>query len=419
MFVRKKSKFTLLVVIVYCCFVGGGIIFIDKQLQHKSVALYESLKNVFVSMFHYLHPHANDHELWDYPVWNKVKDEHWFYPLYSFKVKDIPTTRIWGKECFYKDVEPEYQGIVRYYELENIDSLTKYTIPWILEENWVSPNVCHVNKQYIYPYAIGLRKNKKLTDTQAEKILDAALRLIENKTFFHQRGDDVFSPHAMKNEYYELHATQGNDEYAEKVLDTLYMSRPRFSSFVDVDNYRVYLGRTWWSTEYELKYNYQNRKRDMLYYRSIFISVATFLLIVVILMKNKYESIKKKRLQESLYDRFLRASHPKNYLKLYDREKVQYATDLYEKLLKINQADLDSINSLYESAREKLGINVLDNDRLDEMQNLANPRLFMKPFNEKKVSLANTIYGSLVNRKDLSYEQYVKLEEMLIELYKD
>lgn len=103
----------------------------------------------------------------------------------------------------------------------------------------------------------------------------------------------------------------------------------------------------------------------------------------------------------------------------YDKAKVEYATELYKQLLNTNQDDLDSINSLYESAWEKLGVNVLDNDRLDEMQKLANPRLFMKPFNEKKVSIANTIYGSLVNRKELSYEQYVKLEKMLTELYKD
>lgn len=428
MFVVSKNRFTLLAFLVYVLILVGGVICINKYIQHKKKELHKEMQIKFINQ---CEVHAPVY--WYRIVKDNVQSSYYSRLLYgkstafyNFALQSTPTkTTLEFVDGKMKSVEHElYKGIKQYYETYSNARLA----PWILEIARLEPDRCYVDKSYAYPFAIGVRNRKKLTPTEIDKVLLVSLNSIKSqhthRIYGIQRG---FFPESWKNEYFEMQAEDGEDDFDQIAGTSLALlddqkRRPRDDEpdhYIDVGDFRIYMAVAKAREKYILRHNDQNRKHDSLKYHTVFISIVTCAFLIVYLLANNRQNKKTKRLHETLYDRLLRVCHPQNYMESYDKAKVEYATELYQQLLNTNQDDLDSINSLYESAREKLGVNVLDNDRLDEMQKLANPRLFMKPFNEKKVSIANTIYGSLVNRKELSYEQYVKLEKMLTELYKD
>ena len=154
----------------------------------------------------------------------------------------------------------------------------------------------------------------------------------------------------------------------------------------------------------------ENVKKDKIKLERWWFSGITvlFLLFIVPLSIMEYKSNKRKA--ETLRERLLRLCNPQNYMRNYDKEKVDKANRLYQRLLQTKADDKESLMEIQEMAVSELGISFVEKEDLEELKEKVNPMNYMNPYNADKVTLANELYDILC-KKDLSYREFVDVTE--------
>lgn len=99
--------------------------------------------------------------------------------------------------------------------------------------------------------------------------------------------------------------------------------------------------------------------------------------------------------QESLKNKLLRLCNPKQFMKPYNEKKISIANDIYEKILNSQESDIIVLKELRKEASIKLGIDFIDKNKKRLLLSEANPKRFMKPYNADKVRIANAICAQL------------------------
>jgi hypothetical protein len=118
----------------------------------------------------------------------------------------------------------------------------------------------------------------------------------------------------------------------------------------------------------------------------------------------------KEKINETLYNKIKRLCNPSKFIKEYDKEKVDKANAIYQKLMKTSPDDKDTLYDLQSQAEEELGVSFVDLEMVKKLKKKVNPKRFMKPYNPEKVTLANELYSRL-SKENISYKDIIEIEE--------
>ena len=195
----------------------------------------------------------------------------------------------------------------------------------------------------------------------------------------------------------------------EKVNCNHYLGHP-----LDFDDYRVIIegncGR-----KYSLQYNYSYRifKNDF-ENGSLWIFASLFVLFTILRITDW--KTKKDKFKSSQYYKLKMKCNPANFMKPYQKEKVDKANEIYKILMKTNPKDIETLNRLELRIEDELNISRIDNEELRILTKKCNPQNFMSPYIPEKVALANEIYSQLM-KKNLAFEEYEALKEKSTKLF--
>lgn len=134
------------------------------------------------------------------------------------------------------------------------------------------------------------------------------------------------------------------------------------------------------------------------------------LLLAIITPISIIDSKKRKFANESIRGKLLKLCNPQNFMKPYDEKKVYIANELYDRLLKTLETDIDTLKEIRREAVLDLKINFIDSDRLKELRAKTNPQKFMKPYNAEKVKIANDLYMRLNAQIDIDALEEIERE---------
>lgn len=173
--------------------------------------------------------------------------------------------------------------------------------------------------------------------------------------------------------------------------------------------YRVFIAATQ-TTHYMIEENetavMADRKKLLIGW-GISITILFMLLIIPLTIRErKANKIK----TETLYQRLLRLCNPKNFIKEYDKDKIDKANKLYQRLLNMNSDDKDALMQMQSMAVSELDISLIDKEELDELKQKVNPKNFMQPYDAEKVSLANELY-SILSDENIDYVKMMEVRE--------
>jgi len=139
-----------------------------------------------------------------------------------------------------------------------------------------------------------------------------------------------------------------------------------------------------------------------------------FILILLLILVEApllYLEIKhKKKINETIYNKLKRLCNPSKFVKEYDKEKVDKANAIYQKLMTTSPDDKDTLYDLQSQAEEVLGVSFVDSEMIEKLKKKVNPKRFMKPYNPEKVTLANELYSRL-SKENISYKDIIEIEE--------
>ena len=139
-----------------------------------------------------------------------------------------------------------------------------------------------------------------------------------------------------------------------------------------------------------------------------------FILILLLILVEApllYLEIKhKKKINETIYNKLKRLCNPSKFVKEYDKEKVDKANAIYQKLMTTSPDDKDTLYDLQSQAEEVLGVSFVDQEMLERLKKKVNPKRFMRPYNPEKVTLANELYSRL-SKENISYKDIIEIEE--------
>ena len=449
----KNTKFVLCAILISVLYlfvtISSSIRYIDNKVEESVIDIREKLT--------YL---QEGNGQTNYTYYDAIKNMP--RPNISLHIPmiraDIPRP---SGDYFYRDrderIYNRFKDIVELYWIvpnnDNNALVSVKEIPWILEKNWVSGNEYHgwkFRKSHIYPIAIGFKNysaNKQKDAAQAlYKVYDKDFMNLcceysesfNNYYSSYRYGSSaLFTPSSMQNRYHSTQAYRGHPEvyrYEDRLseqdcstpIDSLFIDYLYFNSGEDPDPFRffircdcgdcvVYLQNTY-HTHYTIHRLIGKIEEDKVI--AICASVLSWiiLLFITIGIYKKFRQKEIAKIQKPLYERLYDACNPKLFLKPYDQQKVLLASDI-RKQITLHKDSEDAIHELHIKAKNELGINVLDNHRLDQLEKLVNPSHFMQQGNEQNFLLANELYAKLKNREALLYNDYLMIEQEVTRLY--
>ena len=150
----------------------------------------------------------------------------------------------------------------------------------------------------------------------------------------------------------------------------------------------------------------ENRKNLLLSW-GIGITILFMLLIIPLTIKERRAN---KIKTETLYQRLVRLCNPKNFIKEYDKDKIDKSNRLYQTLLNMDSDDKDTLMKIQSMAVSELNISLIDKEELNELKQKVNPKNFMQPYNAEKISLANELY-SILSDENIDYAKMMEVKE--------
>lgn len=418
---NRRQVYVLLAGFIYFLLLSFMIDRVENYIDHKVWELELAIKKDLGTLI------GNNHKLVDVVYTNHpVLYEKTSIPQ-SSEVMLQPYMLLMNEK--YKNIKRE-EIIQKYDDLESLYRLdygmsyefgNKYGNGWALYilENYGS----HVQRQVIFPYAVGYKKDANYNSKSIPDCVNNALEFyIENKkseySDYFERGsyqrvmNQIFN---LSNEYFYIKVNR--DENPTSTLsDPLFEKHTGNSGpqcyqdgYFYTNNYKVFLARTP-STYFEIVENRDKIKNNKLLLEIIGFVVLTLLFFVIIRPLLIKEIRYRRVLKESLYEKIKRLSNPEQFIKEYDKEKVDKANIIYQKLLETSPDDIEALKDLIKQAEEELGVNFVDKEKIVVLKKKVNPQKFMKPYQPEKVTLANELY-SILNNEDITFEELMEVEE--------
>lgn len=349
----------------------------------------------------------------------------------SFERMDVPDLQqissLLGKENPYEGIQKMYRTKYKASEWANSHAnedgwelcVVEWTSNMYITDTDVEDRMV-LSYRWLFPYAVGYYYNDSpyygysyLPSVQAA--VDEAYEFFTSdekssllEDYYKGSVNDIWS-RIEENEYYFC----GEDE--KPCTSYLYLGEidgeNHMVTYMYNDYYRVYVATTPILKTFSVKkrpWNPDIKEKNKLYRNwSIGLSALMFcILIPTAVLINR----DKKRSRENLYERMKRLCNPSNFMKNYNKDKLEIANDIYKRLLTINENDTEALDSLQIEAMDKLGITFVYKEEISEMKKVVNPKRFMKPYNPEKLDIANALYSSL-NKDKLSYNEFCEIKE--------
>lgn len=351
-----------------------------------------------------------------------------------------PTTEfdsiMFNIEAYKKGMSPKeewkenYGDLYKMYHLHWKDS--EASLNNLHPEGWVLYSYARfgltLGRTKIFPYAIGFKRlDSPFLYNYAPSVQSAVEEAFEFYTndehssyldaIRNTHVEDLIALEHLENEYYNLvidfdpqiHVSgdciDGNEEKTVNDHSTC----PIKKGYMQNGFYRIFIAETQPQTYSIVKKGHPDtEERNKLW---MFGAIGlTIVMLVIVIPIGIIESKRTKMKEELLYDKLKRLCNPSIFMKDYDKEKVDKANDIYQRLMEIKPDDKDALMSLQAEAVESLGIVLIDDEKLKELIEKVNPQRFMNPYNAEKVKIANDLYSRL-SKEGLSYEEYMKIEE--------
>lgn len=278
----------------------------------------------------------------------------------------------------------------------------------------------------IFPYKVGLKKTEWGNFYTVEQAVNEAFEFYSTNPkssmadrFSKGSNNRIWSKiHNSSNEYFWIVENQNLNSWKTgisiyypkgKSYDEVKRTMPYENGWMHNGYYRVFIAATqekhYMIQEKDWVVN-ENRNKVLLGW-GIGLT-ALFMSIIIPLTIKEYKANKRK--SETLYQRLCRLCNPSNFLKDYNKEKVDKANEIYQRLMEIKQDDKDALMSLQAEAVLSLGIALIDCEKLKDLIEKVNPQRFMNPYNAEKVRIVNDLYSRL-KKEDLTYEEFTQIEE--------
>ena len=326
-----------------------------------------------------------------------------------------------------KKWEDDFGDLNRMYRIKYKSS--DWSSPFDYEDGWklvmLEFDYDGVSQSWLFPYAVGY---KRQNDSWMYNYIPSVKTAVEEAFEFWTSDPksqfiDNFEKGSLSRMWLKIRQCE-NDYYAFLKDDTPRLTNIGLSIFTDNSNsksntqagymhngyYRVFIGKTQpesWSIK-RFDWKVESEKRKLKLYWSIGLTLLLLLIVVPLwIIENKNNKIKK----ETLYEKLVRQCNPANFVKDYDKEKVDKANNIYKELLSISPDDEKAINEIQKLAIMDLGITLIDKESLNELKEKVNPKNYMDPYNAEKISIANDLYSRL-NKEELTYSEFVEIEEL-------
>lgn len=330
-------------------------------------------------------------------------------------------------------------NIRKEYDKDFNDLKSLYYLPHILSSSgelvaftkWKITTIgCAGNYVYMYsmfPYAIGYKKTADIYAPNISGAIKDALDYYlsdENSCYYKSidegSSEDIISKiQSLSNDYYYVkkRADSTNINSIEKKFGGVIPKSSLGSNFscksegyIHTNDYKVFVCTTPNITYSIKEINPDQCEHEISQLETQWFFIL-FLLLVVIEVPLLYMEIKhKEKINETLYNKIKRLCNPSKFIKEYDKEKVDKANAIYQKLMKTSPDDKDTLYDLQSQAEEELGVSFVDLEMVEKLKKKVNPKRFMKPYNPEKVTLANELYSRL-SKENISYKDIIEIEE--------
>lgn len=278
----------------------------------------------------------------------------------------------------------------------------------------------------IFPYKVGLKKTEWGNFYTVEQAVNEAFEFYSTNPksnmadrFIKGSNNRLWSKiHDSINEYFWIVENQNPNSWKAgipiyhpegKSYDEAQRTIPYENGWMHNGYYRVFIAATQ-EKHYMIQEKdwvvIENRNKLLLWWG---IGLTILFLSIIIPLTIKERKVNKRK-SETLYQRLCRLCNPSNFLKDYNKEKVDKANEIYQRLMEIKQDDKEALMSLQAEAVSSLGIALIDGEKLKDLIEKVNPRRFMNPYNAEKVRIVNDLYSRLT-KEDLTYEEFTQIEE--------
>lgn len=270
---------------------------------------------------------------------------------------------------------------------------------------------------WLCPYAVGF---KNTAHQNIGNAIDEAYNQYVNYSNF-QEGSfyKIYGQRFYENEYYYI-LTEEKDSLArgelfpKSLVQYTYTNPYVHKTIIHNSSSKVFIANSQPITmTITLKDNVDVIEK--IKWRVIFSVLLTMILLLIV----RYILIKKKRLKkiesETLHQVLMRICHPSNYMKDYNKEKIDLANTLYQKLQETEPDNIKNLCDIENQVITKLNVKIVDNELLTILKKKVNPQQFVHPYNPEKLELANDLYNRLL-KEDLTYSEYLDIREKANEL---
>lgn len=339
----------------------------------------------------------------------------------------------------------DYGDLTKMYRIKNDRS--EWEVPYEEEDGWELIKISSLYdsdgnsllvQQWIFPYAVGYKKQDYYFAYDYVPSVRTAVE--EAFEFFTQNPNssmidsyEIGSYNRILNKLYECR----NEYYtilkdtipkSSQIGETLWGTPRKYDksgnrivspmAYTDMYNgyYKVFVGLTQpvtWSIK-RLDSVVDSDRSKML--RLWLISTSGLFAVIILLLSISLFK-KNRRMNETDYHKLLRLSHPRNFMKPYDKDKVEKANCIYKEVEQVKKDDVEKINSLIQRCIDDLDISFIDSTSLEELRHQVNPEHFMNPYDAEKVQEANKLYAILA-KPNLTYSEYIDVKNKAKQLKK-
>ncbi|EKY11441.1 hypothetical protein [Capnocytophaga sp. oral taxon 324] len=298
--------------------------------------------------------------------------------------------------------------------------------------SWCLHNIQRIKGGYIqyiiYPYRIGI---KKQADEYLYDYMPTSPIILENTFNFYttnqksgysqyytgvgDKKEEIDS--LVENEYYRIERDTISTVFflGEDGRNYGRTRIPIDDGFIYTDYYKVFMRKSQPITFRITKYKdiEQDRIKRILTTWGIRLTILFLIIYLLIFIRERRLNALAK---EPLRSKLLKLCNPSQFMKPYNKEKVEKANSIYKELIDTNENDSDKLKNIRNRALQELEINLLDRNKVEMLKEKANPKNFMKPYQPNKIEKANELYDKL-SLGDLDIDVIEEIEQKIKELY--
>lgn len=265
---------------------------------------------------------------------------------------------------------------------------------WLIARNYSIYDTMKTSTCFLYPNKVGIfqdNPNEAINMSNVNKSCDEA--------YFQIMNEDSIPAKLTLTQYYDIAENMRNKYYHVKVDSTGKNPVHTYDENIAIKNEH---GITYVTRLPMRTFSICENTKNLEYDEANKIDIIGKILCVNLLLLSLYgvcgfARSKRKTLNEAIYKDLLVKCNPAKFMKPYNKEKVEVANTLTQLLTKTSPNDEEQIVRIEETAHSKLGVNIIDKKYVRQLKRVIYPKKFLKPYDEKKFSLANELYTLLAD----------------------